>query len=191
MAIHEEFVYEILNKMESHKAILTFSGEFDMQMINALVSSVREKLVEVEPNIGVQKKVYNVMVECLENIYRHSEDTQQKNVSLRSFAVFTLHSDEGDYFITTGNYVNSSSISYLKNTIDKINTLSLNDRKNMYREILKNGEFSAKGGAGLGMIDIALKSNARLDYQFKESSDGSAFYIFQVNIHKGKENKKI
>ena len=73
---------------------------------------------------------------------------------------------------------------FLKATIEKINTLNIEQRKGMYREILQNGEFSNKGGAGLGMIDIAIKANAQLNYDFKEYNNEDSFYVFQLNIHK-------
>ncbi|MBL7891701.1 MAG: SiaB family protein kinase [Bacteroidia bacterium] len=179
----DEFVLEILRVMETNNVILAFNGEFDMRVINALVTSVKEKLSNVESNIFVQKKIYNVMVECLENIFRHSENAIQQHIHLRSFAIFTLRKDGNDYYLVTGNYVQNKSVDFLKNIIDKINTLNKAQRWEMYREILANGEFSDKGGAGLGIIDIAIKSGSQLKYDFRKLNDNNTFYVFQVCIH--------
>ncbi len=183
MSKKDDFVYDILQVMEQNNVLLAFTGEFDMRVINALVNSVRGKLSSVESNPSVQKKVYNVMVECLENIFRHSAEAKQDEVALRSFAIFTLQKQGNDYFLVTGNYIKNGSVVQLKNMIDKINILDKEQKKEMYRQILSNGEFSEKGGAGLGMIDIAIKSDSRLQYEFNEIDQQRTFYVFQVRIH--------
>jgi hypothetical protein len=53
----------------------------------------------------------------------------------------------------------------------------------MYREVLSNGEFSHKGGAGLGIIDISIKSGSQLHYSFSQVNDNSSFYVFEVCIN--------
>jgi hypothetical protein len=183
MALNDDFVFDILQVMEQNNVLLAFTGEFDMRVINALVTSVRERLNNVESNFVIQKKVYNVMVECLENILKHSKSAVQDDVGLRSFAIFTLNKKGNDYFLVTGNYIQSKSVDYLKNMIDKINTLDKGQQKKMYSEILTNGAFSDKGGAGLGMIDIAIKSDSKLQYDFKKIDNENTFYVFQVRIH--------
>ncbi len=180
--MNDEFVFDILKVMENNNVILAFNGEFDMRVINALVTSVKEKLSVVENNVFVQKKIYNVMVECLENIFRHSENAVQQNINLRSYAIFTLRKDGDDYHLITGNYVQNKSVDFLRTIIDKINTLDKAQRWEMYREILANGQFSDKGGAGLGIIDIAIKSGSKLEYDFRKINDNTSFYVFQVCI---------
>lgn len=190
--MEEELVFDILKTMERNNVILAFNGEFDMRVINALVRSVKEKLINVESNLFVQKKVYNIMVECLENIFRHSENAIQEKMSLRSFAIFTLRKDDGNYFLATGNYILNKTVDFLKNIIDKINTLNKDERWAMYREILGNGEFSKKGGAGLGIIDIAIKSGSYLQYDFRKIDSETTFYVFQVCIlNEQKQSKKL
>lgn len=182
MNTDDDFVFDILRVMENNNVILAFTGEFDMKVINALVTSVRDKLNQVETNKFIQRKIYNVMVECLENIFRHSEIALQENAQLRSFAIFTLRRQGDEYFLVTGNYIQNENVSYLKNTIDTINTLSKEERWEMYREILTQGKLSDKGASGLGIIDIAIKSGSQLEYDFRKITDANTFYMFQVRI---------
>lgn len=180
--MNDDFVFEILDIMEQNNVLLAFNGEFDMRVVNALVTSVKQKLTHVESNMLIQKRVYNVMVECLENIFRHSEDAIQSEFPLKSYAIFTLNKEEENYYLITGNYVQNKNVDFLKSTIDTINSLSKEERKDMYREILNNKTFSEKGGAGLGIIDIAIKADTRLEYDFKKVDDNKTFYIFRVRI---------
>jgi hypothetical protein len=49
-----------------------------------------------------------------------------------------------------------------------------------YVECLCNNEWSEKGGAGLGLLSMAKKSNGPLDYQFLELESGK--YLFTLGI---------
>ena len=42
-----------------------------------------------------------------------------------------------------------------------------------YSTIIKNGKISERGGAGLGMTDIALKARSKLNYTFNIKLYGS------------------
>ena len=53
--------------------------------------------------------------------------------------------------------------------------------KQIYRQILANGKLSDKGGAGLGLIEMARKSEHKLHFTFRPMEDGmSVFYLMLV-----------
>ena len=41
-----------------------------------------------------------------------------------------------------------------------------NNIRNVYRQMLSTAEISSKGGAGLGLIEMAKKTGNKLDYDF-------------------------
>ena len=64
--------------------------------------------------------------------------------------------------------------------------------KSYYKEVLNNGEMSAKGGGGLGMIDIARKSGRKLEYRFDPIDDSFSFFSLHVKVAQNKkEEEKI
>jgi hypothetical protein len=85
-------------------------------------------------------------------------------------------------FLTTGNFVLEPKVKSLSQKIDKINTLSQEDLKEMYKFILNHQKLSAKGGGGLGMIDVARKSGHKLTYEFLEFNKDYYFYLLNVKI---------
>ena len=61
----------------------------------------------------------------------------------------------------------------------------------MYRKQIREGKLSDKGGAGLGLIDIARKIGEPLNYQFLQLDEANYFFILKVEINAkkfGKEN---
>jgi hypothetical protein len=98
---------------------------------------------------------------------------------IRCFGCFQ-ESIHNVYKITTGNFITSAKIKVLKDKIDKINSLSRDELKDMYKFILNHQKLSAKGGGGLGLIDIARKTGHKLEYSFENYNND--FYFFNLDV---------
>ena len=49
------------------------------------------------------------------------------------------------------------NVESLKDKITQVNSLDKDGLKSLYKDVIKGGELSSKGGAGLGFIDMARK----------------------------------
>jgi hypothetical protein len=52
----------------------------------------------------------------------------------------------------------------------------------MYKFILNHQKLSAKGGGGLGLVDIARKTGNKLKYNFEAVSDDYFFFSLDVIV---------
>jgi len=86
------------------------------------------------------------------------------------------------YKVTTGNFVSSKRIKFLKEKIDKINSMTQDELKDMYKFILNHQRLSVKGGGGLGLVDIARKSGYKLDYSFFYYNDSYSFFNLTIRV---------
>ena len=89
---------------------------------------------------------------------------------------------DNQYNIITGNYIKVENVEMLKKRLDEINLLSKDELKDYYKAVLNNGEMSAKGGGGLGMIDIARKTGQKLNYSFMPVDDVYSFFSLNIKI---------
>ena len=64
----------------------------------------------------------------------------------------------------------------LKRRIKRINRSSHEEIKELYKFILNHQRISAKGGGGLGLVDIARKTGNKLEYAFKEYDENYSFF---------------
>jgi hypothetical protein len=78
--------------------------------------------------------------------------------------------------------VNTKRIKFLKEKIDKINSLTKDELKDMYKFILNHQKLSAKGGGGLGLVDIARKSGNKLEYEFYVYDDNYSFFNLTIRV---------
>jgi len=162
--------------------ILAYKGSITSELINDVLEGVEKKLDDVHEESKTRKKIYNVLVESMQNLFHHieeyhegiSEDLDPK------FGVVVIEKENGLYKVTTGNFVNSTKIKFLKEKIDKINSLTKDELKDMYKFILNHQKLSAKGGGGLGLVDIARKTGNKLEYAFYNYNNN--YYFFNLTI---------
>lgn len=176
-----EFVYSFNESMESKDVKLVYKGEITHQVTKAFTSITETNMmVEEEPN-SVQKKVFHVIVEFLQNISKHADYMGDESHEEGS-GVFLLCKDDENYVITTGNILLKEKEAAIANVLDKINSLDKEGLKTLYKQQIKEGRLSDKGGAGLGFIDIAKKTGNPLDYKFVPINDGYSFFIISSTI---------
>ena len=130
-------------------------------------------------NTSLKKRASFLMVECFQNILRHG--IQEESGEAEGFFGFF---SSADYLtINTLNGINPSSVEPLKQALDEVNSLSPEEKKQRYREIIQNESFGDEGGAGLGLIEISRKSGSKLNYEMEPKSEGKFCFHQQVTIH--------
>ena len=159
-------IHDFYNKMEKGNIMLSFKGEVTSDLLTSILQIMESKMETLEEPPKIKKKVYNILVECLQNLYHHLDDDDFKTKINEKSALFMIRKVEGEYSIMTGNFIASENVEMMKGRLDRINEMDKDQLKLYYKEVLNNGEMSAKGGGGLGMIDIARKSGKKLEYDF-------------------------
>jgi hypothetical protein len=183
MADHMISTYQMMSKQ---KILLSHFGTINLEITNTLLRNLKNDISSFEEEEVSKKKVYKVTVECLENICRHADQEQPNQPS----AIFLLGKDEENYHVISGNYVYNADIELLKSSIEDINKLDKEHIKDRYRSILVQNKISIKGGAQLGIIDMALKSGNKLEYEFFPTTDGVSFFILKIQIPRITKNSK-
>ncbi len=161
-----------------------YGGDISSEQINTILTDIEEKLAETSTDLKVRKKIYNVMVECLQNLYHHSDDVPADLVETldKKYGMVIIKKLEGKYQLTVGNFVAVDKVKFLSEKIEKLNSLSTEELKEMYKFILNYQKLSSKGGGGLGLIDIARKSEEKLGYQFYQYNDSYYFYRLDIFV---------
>ena len=72
--------------------------------------------------------------------------------------------------------------------LEKINSLDRDGLKQLYKQQIKEGRLSTKGGAGLGFIDIAKKTGNPLHYSFISIDDEFSFFIISSKISRTQDD---
>jgi hypothetical protein len=161
-----------------NQELLRHFGPLDYEEIGFLLNKMTALLDNRGMNITVRKKVYAAMVESLENIYKH-QDFIDNNEFLPKFELY-IDSTKFNMFIS--NSILNHKVSLLKNKLDKVNSLDKDGLKDLYKNTILSGNVSPKGGAGLGIINIAKVSENKINYTFTAINDKYSYFTLNVMI---------
>ena len=175
-----DFAYQLYKTMKTNEISLVYEGEVTQDITKTFTSLTEKNLSKSEESNAVQKKVFNVMVECLQNISKHADSLGEGDEERRGIVMVSKGDD--CYNIITGNIIKNDRVPGLKESLELINSLDKAGLSTLFKQQIKESTISEKGGAGLGLIDIAKKTGNKLTYQFKELNDNISFFILTSTI---------
>ena len=151
------------------------------------VKKIDFKILIVSLVIVTTNDIISLIVECLQNVYHHAENRMYENQTMynkhKSAVILIGRNKENRLFISTGNFMPQSKCADLKDKIEHLNCMSREEMRRYHLEKLSTAKLSEKGGAGLGMIEIARRSENQLQYAFKKVSDSISFFILSVYMN--------
>jgi hypothetical protein len=167
-----KFKRELKNDLIS----LYYAGKFSDQFTDLMI-----QLTQHEEHEEIKNNLSYLMVEVFQNIVRYKKDAKSK------YEIFGLRSIEDNLHIFSSNVVDFSSYSLLKEKLQDINEKEPDDLKKLYLEILKAGVFGEKGGAGLGLLQMARRSSNPIQYDFSAINNDAKLFQYQLDfsINKG------
>ena len=171
--------YKLINEKE---IMLAYSGEFSQELNKTLLSFIERKFKADNVEDNTRRKVFNIMVEVLQNI---SKNRIEYNVdSNESSAVFMIGVTADFYVLISSNLILNEKRSWISERIDHINNLDKDGLKNLYKEVRLNNSFSEKAGAGIGLIDIARKSENKLEYLIENIDENVSTFSLLIRVNK-------
>lgn len=180
------FIYDLHRTMMSQNLILVYQGDFTQESTKSILSMAERNLDSSGEDSSIKRKVFNVMVEALQNVVKHSDELIDGQTRSHA-AIFLIGKESNRYSIMSGNPVRKSNVERLKTTLEHINGLDKEGLKELYKEIIKNTTISEKGGAGLGFVDMARKSGGKLEFKFPDMNTEYCFFCLKVNVPRDAE----
>lgn len=177
---NHSFIFDLYRQMNHYSLSYIYRGGFSIDLSNKILSLAETNMDNFSESSSTKKKVYFIMLESLQNITRHQDVKTQESTDNSSF--FVIQRLENDYYISSGNIIENKNIDSLKSKLSKVNSLDKESLKEYYKETLSQGELSTKGGAGLGLIEMARKSGNKLSFDFKEINNELSNFYFQIKV---------
>jgi hypothetical protein len=175
-----KYIYELHKNMLARNLILVYEGEFTQEITKSVLAMAERNMESMGEESNIKRKVFNVMVECLQNIVKHCEENNENEK--RHTAIFMIGKQKDEYIITSGNPIRNEAVPRLKDKLERINSLDKEGLKSLYKDIIKGSDISDKGGAGLGFVDMARKSGKPLEFDFEPLENGLSFFSLKTTI---------
>ena len=180
--------FDLYNKVYNENIVLLYKGAITFDLVTSIIETLDRKITVIEQDKKVQKLFYSAAVEVVHNLYHHMDEMKG---SFEGFSdqdaksgMISVLAKEGYYNILTGNFIPTENTYSLKEKIDEVNSTDKNGLRTLYKETLSNGQFSDKGTAGLGLIQLARKTGEKLNYKFDKVNGEYSYFTFQIKINR-------
>jgi hypothetical protein len=166
--------------------LYTYKGDLTFNTIEGILNDYRKFINQHSVELVVLKRVYSVLVECLENTYRHAvQNTGNFNTTYVDLAL--TETDE-DFVISIANRILNTNVQELITRINLVNSLDHTGVNRLYRASISKANISEKGGAGLGIIEIARNSRQKIYYDLIAENATTSTIRFEIKVSKKPNN---
>jgi hypothetical protein len=172
-----DLIHSIHKRMMNERLLFVYRGEISERNSLPLITLIENEMKSDSYGLIGRKRLFMFVLESIQNIIKHG-DRNHADMSLVTYA------KTGDgYSITTGNMIEAGHVKDLESNLVQINGSHDNEIKSLYLEILNKSELSRKGGAGLGLLEMAIKTGNRLDYDFIPFDGTYTYFLLNKTVN--------
>lgn len=168
---------DIHNMMNTNNILMIHKGDFSQESILPLLGMLENNLNKQSEALGIQKKVFYLVVELLQNISKYAKDN-----SGRREGIVLIGRKNHRYTISTGNFIENDKIGSIKNKLDNITNQDKDSLKELHKKRLIESASGGNGRSGLGLIDLARFSSEIVQYAFNPVDEKSSFYTINITV---------
>ena len=92
------------------------------------------------------------------------------------------HGEANQYSIITGNLIENSRIPPLREKLDIINNAGREGLKTLITESLRGQQITSESTGNLGLLEMARKSDGRLDYAFDPVNERYSYFVLNITV---------
>ena len=180
----ENINLDMFEQIPNEQTLISYSGLFNIRVLDSLINNIKQKLAELNIEKRASKNIYSISVECLENIMKHGKVDELTKTEREVYGRFVFAKVDGFISFVVSNRLSDHDMERLSKKLGALDEMHLDQIKERYKHDLIHGQISDRGGAGLGMYVMAMKSNKNYRYQFipAKSEEIDPLFSLLVNI---------
>ena len=163
--------------MMKERLMFAYRGVVTNENSIPLLTLLEREMEDSEFGFIGRKRLFMFVLESLQNVQRHSTGDSYADMSMVVYS-----KSANGYTVTTGNVVQAHNTIALTEKLEQINSLDPKGLRELYRQMLSISEFSTKGGAGLGLIEMAKTTGNKLDYDFIPIDKDYSYFVLSKTI---------
>lgn len=171
------FASRLREKMQQNHFILCYRGHFSQEVNKGLLALAEQKLHLEGTADALRKKVFRVMVECLQNICKAPSDS-----AISGHAIIMIGKEKEHYVVYSGNIVSNTLIERYRYRLSELNNMSKDEKRDLFRRLMLNRDEADETGIDPGLVDIARRSGNRLEFSFTGIDDHHSYFSLRTLI---------
>lgn len=176
-------LHDFYQIIKNENILFCYSGPISHAVIEGIGQTLRMDLEIEDAGQTTSQSLFSIFIEQMQNIFNYSEEkiVQENNLEKElKMGVLVIGYEEENFYIYCGNKIFNQDVSGLQQKIDSIKDLDKAQLKALYKEKRKAETEEGSKGAGLGLIEMARKSNQPIQYAFKNLDETFSFFAIKV-----------
>ncbi|MCB1141446.1 MAG: hypothetical protein H7A24_14965 [Leptospiraceae bacterium] len=180
LLMDEANLFQQYQDTKDHKILLSFKGAISQEVVTEFGSMIRSSL-SAETNT---KKIFAVFIELAQNIVRYSAEQESGPDENSGVGIILLREKKDYFYLSSGNMVVKESVSKIQERCEKVNSMNKDELKAYYQDKIRKPPEAGSKGAGIGLIDIARKSDGPLHFAITDIDSTHSFLTLTVSFKK-------
>ena len=174
MAAHS--AHSLFRLLADARFVFIYRGTFHESLAPELIVLGESAAEQVGRGKAHRQRLAFIMVEAFQNITRHRSEAPDAEC----FFGLRATSDGEDVYAV--NPVRADEAAPLEQAIARLNSTGAGNLKSLFLARLRDGGHSSKGGAGLGLIEMARRSGNGIRHRMLPSGPGHAQFALHVPL---------
>lgn len=175
-------VHKLYDVLAGDRFCFLYSGRFHDEHTASLIPLGEEVLDGARAQRTYRQRVSYVMVEAYQNIVRHRATLPIEMERGAGRSLFMLRSHAAGDEVVAMDPVAATEVPALKATLERIGGLDLRQLKELFLRSLQDSSRSQRGGAGLGLIEMARRSGHRLRHAVYPVDEAHRLFALQIVV---------
>lgn len=177
-------LYDFKTQLDKEGILFSYEGPITQGLLEEIGDVLQKEIKLKGAAQNIIQRIFSIFIEEVQNILKFSYDkgeSFEEDFSLKSGVIILGHKDT-NYYTICGNIIDSKTKDILSDKLAILKSMNKDELCTMYRKRLKEINIETAESAGLGLIDIARKSNGPLDYYFHDMNDDNFFFSLKVIV---------
>jgi len=167
--------------MTESSVLLNYSGQIDYKTVDILLNELKESVGFTEIDRETGRRIYSIVVECLENIVKYSAKDPESKPELRPW--ISVEKRNGKIVVKVSNLIDADKAACLVLNLEKINAMDDTELIARLKEKINREHVRNEMGAGLGLMLIKLKSGNLIEFNVKVVDERTGYLELKISIN--------
>lgn len=179
--MNHETIRSFYAGLQQQRILLSFHGLFTQRMM-VEYGRLLQKREEMEPR--KRRILFGVFVELTENILRYSAETVASEEGPRGVGVIVVSESAAGYQVISGNLVTHAQGERVREICESLRGKTREELRLLFREHRRLPREPGARGAGLGLIEVASRSDTPMSCQISPVDENHSFLSLSIEILK-------
>ncbi len=172
-----DYIKNLHFQILKEQILLIYSNLFEQNSLVRLISVLKSQRYSA---LAFKKRIISAMIELLQNIILHGK-IKIGNEYFSPGIFYISKKNENIFYLNTVNYIKNEKKNILKTKIENLNSATQKEIEKLYNKQLFNFNENTRN-AGLGLIELRLKSKNKIIFDFKKIDDKYSLILMTITL---------